>query len=116
MQIYSLGVVVTRSGVDRTADDRASNAPGFHHQQYDAADKRERANHRGNEMTVRGFNVYAEEINRLAGRFEGDAGVRQHDDAQRDQNYCGDGFGIHIRGRIGFAVMKHSLRSPVSAR
>src|SRR6478736_2213894 len=65
---------------------------GFHHQQYDSADERQRADHGRDEMIVGGLNVYAQEVHRLARRFERDARISEHDDSQCDEDYCGDGF------------------------
>jgi hypothetical protein len=73
-----------------------SDLAGFHHQQYNAADKGEGAYYRRNKVAMSGLNVRAEEIDRVPWRREANARVSEHNDAQGNQNDGNYRFCVHV--------------------
>ena len=65
---------------------RSSYPLGFHQQQHDPADERERARDRRDKVAVGGLNMHADEIERLSRGVESDARVSEHDNAESDQS------------------------------
>jgi hypothetical protein len=74
----------------------SSDALGFHEQQYDSADERERPDGGRDEMAVRGRNVHTKELDGFSWSREADARIGEHHDSQGDQKDCNDGFCVHI--------------------
>jgi hypothetical protein len=72
-----------------------SHRPGFDEQQHDAAGECERTGNRRNKMTVSGFNVHAQKVNRLARGREVEARIDKHYYAQDGEGDGDDGFYVH---------------------
>jgi hypothetical protein len=75
---------------------RWSNLLGFHKQQHDSPDERERPDNRRDKVAVGGLNVDAGKIDRLSRGRKGDARVSEHHKAQSDQNDGNYRFCVHI--------------------
>lgn len=75
---------------------RSSDPLGFHEQQHDSADKRERSDGRRDEMTVGGCDVQPKELDGFSRGREAQARIGEHHNAQGDQNDGYDRFCVHI--------------------
>jgi len=84
---------------------------GVHHQQHDSANERKRSDDGRDKVVDGGFDVHAEELDRLSRSCEGDARVSEHHDAESDQEDCNYGFCIHIVSSV-FASVNSLLIQP----
>jgi hypothetical protein len=81
---------------------RSSDALGFHEQQHDSTDERERSDGGRDKMVVGGLNVHPEELDGFSRSRETDARINEDNAAEGDQKDSNDGFCIHIESMINF--------------